>query len=149
MAGDRKPAVVLQTEFSESNGQLSPDGRWLAYTSNVSGRPEVYVRPLPSAAGQVKISTQGGMQPRWRGDGREVFYIEGRKLMAATVNSRAGFEARVPQALFEARMPPTGPGGYQYDVTADGKRFLVITSRQEMSEAPITVEVNWLAGAKR
>ncbi len=157
MQGERKPFVFLKTEFAELHGQLSPDGRWMAYTSNESGRPEVYVRPFPSADAKWKVSTAGGEQPRWRRDGKELYYVAtDRKLMAVAVRAgtapRGGFELGTTQALFQTRLPLSAVGtaaGTHYDVSADGKRFLLVTNLQETSDAPITVVVNWLAGVKR
>src|SRR5258708_119037 len=110
MEGDRKPVPFLQTPFFESQGQFSPDGHWIAYASDESGRFEVYVRPFPSGPAKWKISINGGEHPRWRGDGKEIFYLSpDRKLMAAAVNGKAAsqpvFEAQGPVALFEAHIP--------------------------------------------
>jgi Tol biopolymer transport system component len=109
MDGDRKPVPFLQTPFDESQGQFSPDSRWIAYTSDESGQDDVYVRPFPSGAGKWKISTTGGQFPRWRHDGRELFYLSpDRKLMVAAVKAGSGlqpvFEVATPQALFETRI---------------------------------------------
>jgi Tol biopolymer transport system component len=151
--GDRKPISFLQTEFLESQGQFSPDGRWVAYTSDESGRLEVYVRPFPPTGpgGKWKVSIAGGQLPRWRRDGKELFYIApDRKLMAAGVNAAAGpppsFEASSPQALFETRMVPSTPGFnvFYYAVAGDGKRFLIASTAGETADAPVTVVVGGL-----
>ena len=154
--GDRKPRPFLQTEFSEVHGQLSPDGRWMAYTSDESGRPEVYVRPFPSGSGKWKVSTAGGHQPRWRRDGKNLYYLGlDRKLMEVPVKpvsgARPGFEVGAPEALFETRVPPAPPlvASSFYDVTADGKRFLINTSGGENAEAPLFVVAGWQAGLKK
>jgi Tol biopolymer transport system component len=154
--GDRKPSRVTQSEFSESHAQFSPDGRWISYTSDESGRPEIYVRPFPSAperGGKIKVSEGGGASARWRRDGKELFYIAGdQKMMAVDVNSAGGFKAGVPQPLFQSRM--VGEAGrslqapYLWDVSADGKRFLIGTPAAESSEA-ITVVLNWQAALKK
>ena len=104
--GDRKPRPLLQTEFQELEGQISPDGRWLAYASNETRRLEVYVRPLSAAAGKWQISTGGGSYPRWRRDGKELFYLSrDRKLMAVQINSSGpAIEAGIPHALFDVRL---------------------------------------------
>jgi Tol biopolymer transport system component len=104
---DRKAVSFLQTEFNETMAQLSPDSHWMAYTSDQSGRREVYVRPFPRAEGEWTISVAGGEQPRWRGDGKELFFVaEDGKMMAVPVKASAGpkprFEAGRPVALFEA-----------------------------------------------
>jgi Tol biopolymer transport system component len=153
---DSKPVPFLQSPFNETQGQFSPDGHWIAYTSDESGRQEVYVRPFPPEAGKWKISISGGQFPRWRHDGKEVFYLAPeRKLMAvpvkADVGARPMFEAAAPQTLFEARIPSITPGFNQfvYAVAADGKRLLVNTTRSDIVETPLTVVVNWLAAVKK
>ncbi len=146
---DPKPVPFLQTPFDETQGQFSPDGLWIAYASDESGRYEVYVRPFPPGAGKWKISIRGGQCPRWRHDGKELFYLSPeRKLMAAPVKaSQPSFEAAAPQELFDTRIPSFNPGFNQfpYAVSADGKRFLVHTSLGDAAETPLTVVVNWLA----
>ena len=155
---DRRPVPFLQTEFSELMGQLSPDSHWMAYTSDQSGRREVYVRPFPPAEGQWTISAAGGEMPRWRGDGKELYFraADG-KLMAvpvtrAVAGPKPAFEAGTPVALFDAHIQPTLlNNATNYDVTADGKRFL-ITARvggDTASAPPLNVVVNWNAAAKR
>jgi serine/threonine protein kinase/Tol biopolymer transport system component len=152
---DRKPIPFLRTEFNELYGQLSPDGRWMAYTSDESGQREVYIRPFPAAEGKWRISTAGGEQPRWRGDGKEVFFAAADgKMMAVAVKAVAGpklsFEAVAPVPLFETRIGEgSGHVAFQYDVTADGKRFLVTTNAAGASSPLLTVVVNWTAGLKK
>ncbi|MGH9659070.1 MAG: hypothetical protein ACRD96_11040, partial [Bryobacteraceae bacterium] len=144
MTGEKKPVVFLQTEFNELQGQLSADGRWMAYASDESGQYEVYVRPFPSGAGKWRISTGGGAQPRWRRDGKELFYLAAdRRLMAVPVKS--GFEAGLPEPLFTVLAPPGSSlqVAFLYDVAADGKRFLVSGVPGETTESPLTVVVNW------
>jgi hypothetical protein len=103
--GEREPFPFLQTESNEEHAQFSPDGRWLAYTSDASGRPEIYVQSFPASGGTWRVSTHGGTHPRWRrSDGKELFYLDGRSntLMAATVNGDSHtFEAAVLVALFD------------------------------------------------
>jgi hypothetical protein len=162
LTGDRKPIPLLQSEFNEYMGQLSPDGRWLAYASDESGRPEVYVQPFTAGAapgsgkpvaGKWPVSTGGGSQPRWRGDGKELFYLADRKLMAVEIKiSGGGFDHGPAQALFTLRFNPISAGHYlyRYVPSADGKRFLVGTEPGESTEAPpLNVVVNWLAGVKK
>jgi Tol biopolymer transport system component len=156
-AQERKPALLLQTEFAEQFPQLSPDGRWLAYASNESGRVEIYVRPGPGAPGEGKwkASTTGGTQPRWRRDGKELYYIApDRKLMAVAVKTTAGpkavFEAGTPEALFQTSIVlNTGNLSALAYSTTDGKRFLIETSGSEAPDQPLTAVVNWLAAAKK
>ena len=157
-SSDRKPLAFLQTKFNESQGQLSPDSHWMAYTSDESGQREVYVRPFPPGDGWWRISTAGGAQPRWRGDGKELFYAAANGKMTAVpvkalLGSKPSFEPGVPIPLFDSHMLSPGTtinDTFQYDVTADGKRFLVVTNGDgTASSPPLTMWVNWTAGLKR
>lgn len=142
---------VVRTKFTEGFGQFSPDGRWIAYQSNESGRYEVYAQPFPGPGTQVPISTAGGSQPRWGPDGRELFYLGlDRRLMAVPIRPTAdgkGLEVGAPQPLFTAPVAEPVPlqSGYvlAYDVSPDGQRFLVNTVTEEPSLAPITLVLNW------
>jgi Tol biopolymer transport system component len=156
LSGDRKPFPFLQTEASEAAGQLSPDGRWMAYTSDQSSSFEIYVRSFPSGGGQKLVSTKGGTGPCWRRDGKELFYYapDG-KLMAVEVKSgppggrqEVSFEAGPPHALLEFRSGSVFPFP-RYTVTADGQRFLLNTLVDESGGAPLTVVVNSQAELKR
>jgi serine/threonine protein kinase len=147
--GDRKPVPIVRTPFDESHGQFSPDGRWLAYSSYESGREEVYVEPFTPGSpttGKWQISTNGGTVPRWRRDGKELFYMTlDRKLMAVEVADGATFRAGASRPLFQTR----AAGFMRYDVTADGQRFLVNTAIEEHTSSFPTVVLNWTAGLKR
>jgi len=147
--GDGRPYPFLQTQFTESQAFFSPDGRWLAYTSNESGRTEVYVQTFPQTGGKWLISSGGGSQPHWRSDGKEIFYVSpDRTLMAVDVNTSSTFETSAPKPLFETQV-----NGYnapnRYVVTADGQRFLVNSPVGEVNQTPITVVLNWTSGVKR
>jgi Tol biopolymer transport system component len=127
-----KPMPFLQTSANEIHGQLSPDSRWMAYASDETGQYEVYVRPFPPGNGVWPISTGGGLMPRWRGDGEELFYAAADgKLMAVSLRAapapKRSLEVGVPTPLFESHMISSLRDLFQYDVTPDGKRFLVIT----------------------
>jgi len=151
MEGDHKPVSYLQTPFIETEAQFSPDGKWMAYASNESGQPQVYVQAIPASGAKWQISPAGGGQPRWRRDGKELFYISAdQKLMAVPVKSGAGFEAGAPQPLFELDpvFPPLG-GRFAYQPTADGKRFLVLSTAGGTAAPPINLVVNWQAGLKK
>ena len=149
LVGERKPAPVLQGPFNHSQGALSPDGRFIAYVSDESGRQEVYVQTFPASAAKWRISPDGGSQPQWRRDGRELFYLtaDGR-LMAASVDS--GFEAASPTPLFrtEAMNQDVAGTAIQYAVAAGGERFLVSSPSEGQKSAPITVVLNWTADLK-
>ena len=146
---DRKAAVFLRTEFSESGGQFSPDGRWMAYVSDESGRPEVYVQHFPGPGGKWQASPAGGHSPRWSRDGRELFYVApGDNLMSIDVKGGEAFGAGVPKLLFGAPML-LSVLGTQYDVSADGQRFLVNRRAADTAEAPITLVVDWAAGGRK
>jgi Tol biopolymer transport system component len=146
---ERKPAPYLQTDFVERSGRFSPDGRWVAYVSTASGKAEVFVRSFPDQGGQWQISNGGGDQPRWRRDGRELFYISADgKLMATEVNGGSGtFEFGIPKPLFELRVNFVNAS--PYDVAADGQRFLVASLVEQDVTPPVTVVLNWAAGLKR
>lgn len=158
----RKPRPLVHSEFQELEGQISPDGRWLAYTSDESKRWEVYVRPLSEAAGKWQISTTGGRFARWRGDGKELYYFSAdRKLMAVDVGtSGSAFDVGIPKALFDVRVAGNFLQGnpisaqaktpFPYAVARDGQRFLVIAdTSQQQTETPMTVVMNWMAGLKK
>ena len=147
-SGEAQPFVQVRTEANDSAGTLSPDRRWLAYASDVSGRLEVYVQSFPDGGGKRQISTGGGDNPRWRRDGRELFYHAGDgKIMAAPVRSGESFEMGAAISLFEFRAG-TVEGFAPYAVTADGQRFLISAVVETESNAPLTVVVNWAAEAK-
>jgi len=141
-----KPIPLVATPFDENYAKVSPDGRWLAYTSDESGRFEVYVTSFPAASGKWQVSTDGGSFPRWRGDGRELYYLApGNVLTAVTVAGTASaFTVEQPQALFKTNLP--NQPGYPYAVMRDGQRFLVNTNLAVPN--PLTVIVNWTSVLK-
>ena len=139
---------LLQTKFAESDGQFSPDGRWLAYASNESGSSEVYVQPFPANGAKWQVSAAGGSEAAWRGDGRELFYVASdARLMAVAVSpSSSGLSFGVPQALF--RIPPRhgmGATGRTYALSRDGRRFLALDWPREAAASPIAVVLGPLA----
>jgi hypothetical protein len=148
LSGERKPYPFLQSPFNQLGARFSPDGKWVAYTSLESGRAEVYVVPFPGPGGKWQVSTGGGNWPRWRRDGKEIFYLStDNKVMAAEVRaSGSSFEIGTVRALFETR--PYRSGGSVFDVTADGQRF-IIEYAGEQPTAAITLVVNWTAEAKK
>ena len=149
LSGDRQPRALLQTTaFSQADGQFSPDGRFIAYDSNESGRWEVYVQSFPPSGGKWPISSGGGLLPLWRADGKELFYItEDGKLISAEVKVGSALESGVPQQLFQASIKNTG-FGYCYAVAADAQRFLVNTPAEANNPTPMTVVLNWTSDLK-
>jgi Tol biopolymer transport system component len=155
--GDRKPVALVTDDFAEASGRFSPDGRWVAYQSNESGRDEIYVQSFdissaagaPSAVGtptgKWQVSKGGGISPLWRGDGKELFYLSPDGMATAVeVGSSGGFQAGVPKALFKV------PSGVVYwDVAPDGKRFLMPAPSAAGVATPFTVVLNWQAGLKK
>ena len=138
---EKKAFPFLQTEFAEASPHFSPDGKWLVYNSDESGRNEVYVQPFPSTGGKWQISADGGFKPKWSARGDEIFYVANSKLMAVKVKTGATFEAGVPEALFEGRAK-SGPDTL-YAPTADGQRFIINTALRDESNTPITLVQNW------
>jgi Tol biopolymer transport system component len=145
--GDRRPFPVVQTAANEDQGQFSPDGHWFAYTSNESGQSEIYVVPFPPApnGGRWMVSRDGGVMPRWRRDGRELFYISpNSEMMSVEVNSQSVFQSGTPHSLFLTDMIDTGirTGPMSWDIAPDGKRFLII-SENSAGTSSLNVILNW------
>jgi Tol biopolymer transport system component len=149
--GDRKARAFLGTPFSESVPKFSPDGRWLAYISNESGRYEIYVQAYPGPGGKWQISTEGGTEPVWNPNGRELFYRSGNKMIAVDIATQPSFAAGKPKVLFEGQYEPTVFTNTNYDVSPDGKRFLMLKSTEQAQAAPsqINVVLNWFEELKR
>jgi hypothetical protein len=147
---DRRPRPVIQMSLRQEAGRFSPDGRWIAYQSTESGRSEVYVVPFPGAGSKWQISGAGGTAPRWRHDGREVFFLApDYTLMAASVNGEGpAFEIGAVRSLFKASLF-RNPGNFPHDVSADGQRFLVNTAPEPTAAVPMTVVVNWTSALKK
>jgi len=150
VASERKPIPYLVTTFNESQAKFSPDGKWVAYSSNETGTVEAYVRPFPSSSGgKWLVSNGGGRQVRWRPDGKELYFIApGGALMAAEVHTTGStFVASTPTVLFRPQILG-GLGGapttlWRYDISKDGQRFLINTAGDEKSSAPITITTQW------
>jgi Tol biopolymer transport system component len=142
-SGDATPSVFLATPFREASPSFSPDGKWVAYESDESGRSEIYVRPFPVGERPPPISRDGGTGPRWRGDGRELYFLApGGWVMAVSVDSRNGFHARVPKPLFQSGLT-TFVNRRAYAVVKDGQRFLIPVTLSSAGNAPVTVVLNW------
>jgi Tol biopolymer transport system component/predicted Ser/Thr protein kinase len=149
---DRKAQPFLQTPFSEGGATFSPDGHWLAYVSNESGRPEVYVQPYPGPGGKWQISTESGTEPAWNRNGKELFYRTGNKLMAVDVATQPSFSAGKPHMLFEGQYFSSDWPliSTAYDVSADGQRFLMVKATEQASSATqINVVLNWFEELKQ
>ena len=148
---DRKAQPFLRTPFNESVPQFSPDGRWLAYISDESGHFEIYVQPYPGPGSKWQISTEGGTEPVWNPNGRELFYRSGEKMMTVDISTQPGFAAGKPRMLFEGRYEPTPLTTPNYAVSPDGQRFLMLKPAQQAEEAPtqINVVLNWIEELKR
>jgi len=143
---------LLATEFSERNGEISPDGRWLAYESNASGQYEIYVRPFPNVEdGQWPISSGGGTRPLWSRDGRELFYLApGARLMAVSVETETDFVAGNAEEVFGGYFSGEGvSGGRTYDISPDGERFLMIKESAGGDSAEFILVQNWFEELKR
>ena len=156
---DRKAQPFLRTPYDETAPKFSPDGRWLAYVSEESGRREVYVQPYPGPGGKWQISTDGGQEPVWNPNGRELFYRSGSKIMAVDVNQSrdregagaSAFAAGKPRMLFEGPYLPTSASFPYYDVSPDGQRFLMLKPVEAQTSAPtqINVVLNWFEELKK
>jgi serine/threonine-protein kinase len=147
LEGQRKTHTFLQTPFNEAGGVFSLDGRFLAYTSNESGRFEIYVRPFPGPGSKWQISSDGGVQPVWARSGREMFYRNGDKMMAVTIETEPGFRAGKPTLLFEGPFLYPDLRAAQYDIASDGQNFVMI---QELESGPTQIHIvlNWFEELK-
>jgi serine/threonine-protein kinase len=141
--------AVVQTQAAEGEfgAALSPDGRWLAYASNATGAQEIWVRPYPGPGAAIRVSPNGGVDPVWARDGRELFYFAGAKLMSVVVDAKSSFDFRPAAPLFDSpylrsAQPPS------YDVASDG-RFLMLKPSEAQTSPPVSVVLNWDAGLKK
>jgi len=150
LAGDKKPVQVGSPNGYSGEGTFSPDGNYIAFTSDRSGRYEVYVQPISAGAGDTPVSIHGGGTPRWRGDGKEIFFVNGdADLMAVDIKLGNAVSVGTPHKLFRF----DSRDGYEvarngYDVTSDGQRFLIVSPVKEFN-SPITVVLNWWAELER
>jgi eukaryotic-like serine/threonine-protein kinase len=147
---DRKPRPFDQGGVYETAPRFSPDGRWIAYASNESGRFEIYVQPYPGPGGKYQISTDGGTEPVWNPKAGELFYRNGNKMMAVGVTTKGTFSAGQPKVLFEGSYVPTPRSFPDYDVSPDGQRFLMLRAAgQTQAPEQINVVLNWSEELKR
>jgi hypothetical protein len=158
LQGDRRPRAIIQTRFSEAYPDFSPDGRWLAYASDESGRGEVYVQPYPGPGPRQQVSTDGGTAPAWSRDGRELFYTTTQtlggqatltKMMVVPVAWRPTFTAGAPRMLFQGRYGASAIVR-GYDVTSDARRFLMVQQKERpaASAADMILVQNWFEELK-
>ena len=148
MSGEKKPFPVAKTRFAETFGSFSPDGRYVTYATDESGQPEVYVQEFPEARNRWQVSTKGGSEPFWSGNGKEIFYrAPDAHVMSVPVTTAAGFEARVPQTLFQARFATIVTRAH-YRPTPDGQRFLVLAPLRQETIPPTIVVLNWTAAIR-
>ena len=147
-----RASPFLATKANESNGQISPDGKWVAYASNESGDWEIYVTTFPDASGKWQVSRGGGIEPRWRGDGKEIFYIGAKTTFTAVpVHTEGTFSTGNPTPLFhsELRAQVSSTDLFNYDVSKDGQRFLVNRYFRPQQVAPLTVVLNATNGTRK
>jgi Tol biopolymer transport system component len=150
LAGNRKPILLLHNEFNQRCGMLSPDGKWIAYASDESGRYEIYVQAFSEkgegSGRKWQVSYNGGTWPKWRRDGKELFYLSAaREMVAVDVNTGATFQSGSPHLLFQTGIYTPDA---RFEVSADGRRFLIPTGGSEGTPAPPTVVVNWTKAVK-
>jgi hypothetical protein len=138
---------VLETGFDEHQPALSPDGRWMAYVSNETGRDEVYLRPFPGPGGRTPVSSAGGGSPTWSRTGRELFFVEGRQMMVAEIVPGSEMRVGVPRRLFEGAFVWERAGNF--DVSVDGRRFLMIEAEQGELAGEARVVLNWFSDLRR
>ena len=145
LTGERTPTAFVKTRFNETAPRFSPDGRWIAYVSDEAGERDVYVRPFPGPGEAHRISTGGGSHPRWRRDGKELFYVVGQRVMAVPVSTTASFHAEVAKVLFDRKPARI----IDFDVAADGQSFLINSEVSGPETKPMNIVVNWMAALKK
>ena len=146
--GERRTEPFLASPYSEWTAKFSPDGRWVTYVSDESGRPEVYVRPFPERDPKIPISTEGGVEPFWAPNG-ELFYRNVEKMMAVTYTTEPTFTPLSTETLFEDQYKFSAPGYPNYDYSPQGQRFVMIRSGQEARATQVLVVLNWFEELKR
>jgi len=148
LQGDRTTLPLVRTPFNERHARISPDGRWVAYSSDESGTAQIYVQAFRPGAGtppRYQVSSGGGAMPRWRADSRELFYLAGDgRLFAVSIRSGPSFSASAPTPLFDTQVR----GAFSYSVDTAGKRFLFVRGPED-GEVPVLVVLNWPATLRR
>jgi hypothetical protein len=149
LTGDRRSYRFYQSDAEQQHGIFAPDGKWIAYTSHETGDAELYVQPFPATGEKWKVAARGGAQPRWRRDGKELFYrtADG-KMMAVPIKTAGGFETGPPKMLFQSSADPLYPNlAVPYDVSADGQKFLVNAAVEETRSSPIVFMIYFARAA--
>ena len=152
LAEGNRVEPFLQTKFGAHSPAISPNGKWIAYTSDESGRAEVYVQRFPGGGGRYQVSIGGGGEPLWRPDGREIYYRNGDAVMSAAVTAEGGFSTGKPSLLFHGNyVPEQGFGHPNWDISRDGKRFMMMQPYDPPQKKPrqIEVVVNWFEELRR
>ena len=138
--GNDPPKIIVKSKFDEGTPRLSPDGRWLAYSSNESGRNEIFVRPYPEGVGRTQVSVTGGAQPVWAHSGKELFFVNGEDIMQVTVTAGGTFAATSPRKLFTIPHLLTIS-----DLTPDDRKFVVNIAEGAVTTAELSVITGWFA----
>ena len=153
LEGEPSSRLVMDTRFDERSPSISPDGRWLAYDCDESGRKEIYVQSLPDMSGKWQVTTEGGSEPLWSPDGRELFYRVENRMMAVTIETDPIFVSGNPILLFEGQYYEEPTGSRSYDVSPDGQRFLMIKEGDSADDQRNRTELigveNWFEELKR
>ena len=150
-SGDRTPMAYMQTAASESGGRFSPDGKWLAYVSDESGRPEIYVRSFSGSSGKWQVTTEGGIQPMWRSDGKELYYVDAnRTLVAVKIDASKAIPFGEHNALFKISYPTNSPwrARNRYVPVENGQKFFVNDAADDANRVPMTLILNWQSSLK-
>lgn len=142
---EREEHPLLETTFNEHSPMFSSDGRWFAYVSDETGRDEIYLRPYPGEGGKRSVSTDGGSEPLWSVRGRELFYRNGDKMMAVSIDTEPELRVGTPEVLFEGRFAITHRPDIprNYDVSRDGRRFLMVQTVDDLAPTQINIVLNW------
>jgi eukaryotic-like serine/threonine-protein kinase len=146
LTGTGSPEAVVDTEFDEDDGAISPDGRWFAYASTQSGSYEVYVIPFQSESQPVRVSLDGAKQPKWRGDSRELFYLNLNETLAPAAFEDG--EVGKPESLFDTAIVNPEENALEWEVRADGQRFIVSVPADDSATRRIRVVVDWASRLK-
>jgi hypothetical protein len=147
-APQQSPRALAKTRFSEFSPKISPDGKWLAYTSDESGRLEIYVSPFPGPGGKIAISTDGGREPRWSKDGRELFYRQDDKMLAVTITPGSPLAASSPHVLFEGRYQVSDTSAGGFDVASDGRFLMIQATAPEQPATEFNIVLSWFDDVK-